>query len=118
AVPLGVGEDVRAVGAFDDAGIFAAAGPLALLFGIVIGIEDGLGAALEVDAVVAFGESEARGVEADAHFAGVVLGAVEDADFAVAHDGGGVDGVERFPMHGLAVNGIAEFGLGARGDHG
>jgi hypothetical protein len=51
AVPLGVGEDVAVVGigvcAFDDAGIFYAAGPLAGLLGVGGGVEDGVGEAGE-----------------------------------------------------------------------
>ena len=51
AVPLGVGEDVGAVGRLDDAGVFDSAGPLAGLLSVGGGVEDGFGQAGEGGAV-------------------------------------------------------------------
>src|SRR6185503_10554323 len=115
-VPLGVGEDVGVVWSFDDAGIFDTAGPFAGLLGVFGGIEDGFGLAGEVDAVGAGGQAEAGGVLADLHFAGVVFCSVEDVDFAVADDGGGVEGVERLPVDGGFADGVVEEGGFVGGD--
>ncbi len=117
-VVLGVGEDVGAVGGFDEAWVFDAAGPLAGFLGVVGGEEDGLGEAGEVEAVGGGGEAEARGVAADLHGAGVVFGAVEDEDLVVANNGGGVEGVESLPLHGLVGDGVCEGGGGEWGDDG
>ena len=82
------------------------------------GEEDGFGPLGEVEAVGAFGEAETRGVEADAHFAGVVFSAVENDHLAGADDGGGIEGVERFPLDGLVEDGVEEGGRGDGADDG
>jgi hypothetical protein len=64
--------------------------------------------ACEDDAVGAGCEAETRGVKADLHLASVVFGAVEDEDFVVANDGGGVEGVEGFPVDGGFGDGVGE----------
>ncbi len=114
AVVLGVGEDVGAVRGFNKTWIFDAAGPLAGFLGVVRGEEDGFGKAGEVEAVGGGGEAEAGGVAADLHGAGVIFGAIEDEDFAVANNGGGVEGVEGFPVDGLVGDGVGEGGGGLR----
>ncbi len=63
-----------------------------------------------MDAVGAGCEAEARGVVADLHLAGVVFGAVEDEDLAVANDGGRVEGVEGLPADGSFGDGVVEEG--------
>ena len=47
---------------------------------------------------------------ADLHLAGVVFGAVEDEDLAVANDCSGVEGVKGFPMDGSFGDGVVEEG--------
>ena len=47
---------------------------------------------------------------ADLHLAGVVFGAIEDDDLAVADDGGGIEGVEGLPVDGGFGDGVVEEG--------
>ncbi len=109
-VVLGVGEGVGPVIPFDDARIFDATWPLARLLGVRGGEEGRIGAAGEGRAVGAGGKAEAGGVAADLHGAGVVFGAVEDSDPAVADDRGWVEGVQRLPVHGRVRDGIGKSG--------
>ena len=55
---------------------------------------------------------------ADLHGAGVVFGAIEDVDLAVADDGGGVEGVEGLPVDGGFADGVVEEGGLVGGDDG
>ena len=57
-------------------------------------------------------------MHADLHGAGVVLGAVEDVDLALADDGGGVEGVERLPVNWGMGDWIGKGGEFVGGDYG
>src|ERR1017187_2563185 len=61
-IPLRVRHHIGAIRAFHNTWVFAAARPLPLLLGIVIGVENRLRPASEVDAVAAFGEAQSRSV--------------------------------------------------------
>ncbi len=100
AIPLRVRQNVGSVFALDDARIFNAAGPLARLLLVLGGIKHRLVAAREVNAVVALSQPKARGVAANLHGAGIVLRAIKNEDLAVAHNGRGIEGMQRFPVNG------------------
>lgn len=53
-------------------------------------------------------------MHADLHGAGVVLRTVEYEDFVIADDGGGVEGMESFPVDGGMGDGVFE-GAGVTG---
>ena len=75
-----------------------------------IRVEDGFRVAGEMDAVGAGGEADAGG-GADVAVAEPVAGAVEEIDFAILDDRGGIEGVA-FPVDRFFPDGVVEDGVG------
>ncbi len=101
-------EDVGAVWSLDQARIFDSSGPLAGVLGVLGREEYRRRETVEVKAVGAGSEAKARGVHPDLHGAGIVFGTVENEDFSVADDGGGIEGVEGLPVGRLGKKRIGE----------
>src|SRR4051794_11104863 len=57
-------------------------------------------------------------MESNLHLTAVVLGAVEDINFPVADDGGGIERMQRFPADGSASHGAVKQRVLVRRDHG
>jgi len=117
AVPLRVRQDVRTVLAFHDAWVFAAARPFPFPLRIIIGVENRLRPASEVDAIGAFGETQSGSVHANAHFAGVILRPVEQVNLTVPHNGRRIECVQSLPVDRLPVHRVPEQRILVRRNH-